>query len=68
MELEVNDRHPASGGESVMNDMLIQIVLNSSGYIVRNHPGYEPRYMFEHLYVIVNYFAPHGIFHVKTCL
>ena len=46
MELEVHDRHPASGGESVMND-------TSSGYIVRNHPGYEPRYMFEHLYVIV---------------
>lgn len=48
MELVVNDRHPDSGGESVMNDTLIEIALNSSGYIVRDHPGYGPRYIFEH--------------------
>ena len=43
MELKVDERHPASGGERVMSDMVIGIALNSSGYIVRDHPGYEPR-------------------------
>ena len=43
MQLELNRNHPASGGESVMNEMIIEIALNLSGYIVREHPGYEPR-------------------------
>ena len=43
MLLEVNDRSSFSGGEIVMNDTLIEIALNSSGYIVREHPGYAPR-------------------------
>jgi hypothetical protein len=43
MQLEVNDGNPASGGEMVMNDTLIEIALDLSGYIVREHPGYGPR-------------------------
>ena len=43
MQLEVNDGHNASGGAVNMNDTLIGIALSSSGYIVREHPGYGPR-------------------------
>ena len=43
MELEVNTNHPASGGTVLMNDLVIEVALNSSGFIVREHPGYSPR-------------------------
>ena len=43
MQLEINEHHPISSGAVVMNDFIIGVALNSSGYIVREHPGYQPR-------------------------
>ena len=44
----VNERHPASLGSTLMNDVVIEAALNSSGYIIREHPGYGPRYIPTH--------------------
>ena len=43
MLLEVNELHNASRG-SLMDEFIIEVALNSSGYIIREHPGYAPRY------------------------
>ena len=40
----VNELHNASNGSTVMNEFIIEVALNSAGYVVREHPGYEPRY------------------------